>query len=269
MTHLFYPSLAFYLQKKFPPLRAPIPPSHDVHRRPAQNSKNTEHPLSLLSTPILDSFFPYPPPLLPRLPIMRSPLAGHEHDGYHIQQMYGNDVAVGDPSNDIAVMRVGWADVVDVLEGDTGISRRAWSATDQALLDRFRQTAEEWENEQGAALGSCVRQLEPEEDKIGSAGSCVILSTEEGEASPSSDAHRLISPPESSIYHSASILFRVPHSSREAFVSTWAQHLSRIANETSAEVFAEPGGFSGGNYQEHGEWLLSVSSRSCFQKRCV
>lgn len=75
MTTLFYPALALQLQRSArsrsssststtssrPDSASSIPP-RPPHSHPSRKSHSHEDPLSLLSTPLLDSFFPYPEP---------------------------------------------------------------------------------------------------------------------------------------------------------------------------------------------------------------
>jgi len=292
MTNLFYPALAVWLQKKFPPLHPPSPPSHNTHRIHAQGQSGPsrrvqkEHPLSLLSTPVLDSFFPYPPPLLPRLT-----WAGwwgrdkgqRGHEGWTVVRVPETDVEPGGGGDEVRIMRLGWADVGDVLDHEVQADARAWAERDHVLLRLVRSTAEGWERDHPSTGASCVRELSPASSsgqETTSTGPCHIISPhsgpDDGDITPlgylsTSSGHPSANgsetpdtvpigwrPNAGNIYHSVAALFRVPRSSSMAFEDSWLEVMDEITMDCEGEVFLEAQGPQGGAGDQTGKWLLSV-----------
>lgn len=123
MTNLFYPSLAVYLQKRFPPR----------HAGPSRWELQ-EHPLTLFSTPLLDSVFPEIPPLIPRL----EDRAWWEDDEWSVSRPEEMPWL----RDEVRVVRIAWTDVGDVLdapgkwtERDWGVVRALQGMTEGPLLD--------------------------------------------------------------------------------------------------------------------------------------
>ncbi|EIW66542.1 hypothetical protein M231_02275 [Tremella mesenterica] len=265
MTHLFYPSLAVYLQKKFPPLRPPTPPSaHNVHRvllsdqGAATRKASKEHPLSLLSTPILDSFFPYPPPLLPSLPPVH--WWGDGHEDFSITRVMGPEAESRTGEDEVHILRVGWADVGEVLDGPAETRPPTWIERDEFLERSVRSFVEGWEEEHSGSGEGCVRRLTVEsnsgENEL-SRGPCYFMSTGPRADDLTTPLGLGIATVESSIYHSISTLFRVPHTSRTDFERRWTNHLSAIANASSGELFEEACSSGKPSSRHTDEWVLS------------
>ncbi|KAK4684904.1 hypothetical protein P7C73_g5258, partial [Tremellales sp. Uapishka_1] len=294
MTNLFYPSLALYLQKKFPPLHPPSPPAHNTHRIPIQNQRGSprrtqkEHPLSLLSTPILDSFFPYPPPLLPRL--TWAGWWGRDTGQWAVVRVGGEGEEIGELEEQVKIMRIGWADVGDVLDRNVDSGGSDWAERDDLLLTLVRDMAEAWEVETGQ---KCVRELgaaSDVEDAVDPVGPCYILSPDvnarEGTggietiplahlafsdlwSAPILNATEdLDSVPigwaanAGNVYHSVAVLFHVSRSSSADFDGRWLEAVSKLAAEIQGEVFVEAQGPKGGAGDQTGEWLLSFTRSS-------
>ena len=261
ITNLFYPALSIYLQKRFPPLHPPAPPAHNTHRIPAKDqagpSRRTrkEHPLSLLSTPILDSFFPYPPPLLPRL----TWTGWWGRDSGQVEEWTATRVSDGDVwdwegNEEIRVVRVGWADVGEVLDRDpTNEDERVWHERDHLLLHLVRDTAEGWEANHGSQGEGCVRELSSTSGRVTPSGPCYLLSPDSGISDPhinpltavsSNDSHTDLAmmsgfQPDQKMYHSIAALFRVPGNSSATFDSRWSDAMSDVAQKAGGEVFIE------------------------------
>ncbi|WWD16532.1 hypothetical protein CI109_100959 [Kwoniella shandongensis] len=304
MTNLFYPSLALYLQKRFPPLRPPSQSTHTSHRIPIHGGQASpsrrfqkEHPLSLLSTPVLDSFFPYPPPLLPRLPwagwwgrdtgqwndeewtVTRVPL-----DDYH-QEVHS--AAQGD--GEVRIMRVAWADVEDVLDRDAEAEERSWEERDHVLLRLVRDMAEDWEQQYRSTGQRCIRQLEvsPGESKSRPTGPCYVLTPKSdistndvslvpmSSISGSSGSNSTIPNQvtagsvaySGNVYHSFSVPFQMPQNTTVDFAKAWINQLTHVAKKLEGEIFLEARGSRSGTDDLTGEWIVSLSNASKVHSR--
>jgi hypothetical protein len=250
-----------------------------------------EHPLSLFSTPVLESFFPYPPPLLPRLT-----WAGWwgrdtgqvDELGWYLTRD-GNE-ETGD--KEMRVMRIAWADVGDVLDrpADGGPRARAWAERDQVLLRLMRDMAEGWEAEHPDSGERCVRRLVAPTNHDRQAvpdGPCYLLSPSppltgdldaEGiDILPLSDFFPMNPAPQAvnssqdglpinwdpeagNIYHSVATLFHVPRTaSPAAFDDRWSSAIACLAKRVEGEVFVEPHGPAREGLSQTGQWQLSVS----------
>lgn len=115
MTNLFYPSLAVYLQKRFPPPQ-PGPSRWELQ----------EHPLTLFSTPLLDSVFPEIPPLIPRV----ADKAWWEDPEWSVSRPDEMPWL----RDEVRVIRIAWTDPGNVLDG-----AEEWTERDWTLVDTFRQ----------------------------------------------------------------------------------------------------------------------------------
>ncbi|KAK8861558.1 hypothetical protein IAR55_002380 [Kwoniella newhampshirensis] len=295
MTNLFYPSLALYLQKRFPPLRPPSQPTHNSHRTPFYGQTGhsrryqKEHPLSLLSTPILDSFFPYPPPLLPRLT-----WAGWwgrdtgqlDEEGWTVTRVpldekYEESHPGLEEDEEIQIMRIAWADVEDVLDRDVEAGERAWDERDHVLLRLVSEMAEDWEQQYPSSRQRCVRRLEATSaaSNVSPTGPCYILSP----TNTTQDAVSLVPLPSMSlpdrnsllfsdqintasfanagnIYHSFAFLFRIPRNTTTDFENAWQNRLADVARTVKGEAFGEARGPRTGTDDQTGRWIVSFAS---------
>lgn len=254
MTNLFYPALSTYLQRRFPPLHPPSTPSHETHRdsylgspmahSACRHRRKKEHPLSLLSTPVLDSFFPYPPPLLPRL----------DWGGWWTDtgqdEWTGPRVRTTGDEEEVRLVRIGWADVGEVLDREDEREDYAWTERDYGILDLVRHAVESWSEQNGHNGETCIRQLREVTDNVQPAGDCYLFSHAEvaGLTSTSSlfshncshHAELTYDNDDGRVYRSVAALFRLPSaSSRDSFAERWAGALEGIAKRVDAEVFVE------------------------------
>ncbi|KAK6907323.1 hypothetical protein I203_101315 [Kwoniella mangroviensis CBS 8507] len=302
MTNLFYPSMALYLQKRFPPLHPPSPPSHRLPLQgeagPSTYRQNQrEHPLSLLSTPVLDSFFPYPPPLLPRLTWAgwwgrdtgQDDLDDH---GWGLSRALPEGAKEQlSQDEEIRIMRVAWADVEDVLDRDVEAGERPWEERDHILLRLVRDIAEGWEQRHNTSGERCVRHLEaPEGEAVGSTGPCYILSpdhdapTSNGTQTSLSSlaSHTEILPQITAnsnnhawtanvgnFYHSFGLLFHVSQNSTVDFESRWQETMDIVAGRLDGEVFTEARRSNSVDMDQTGQWYLSYTSSSQINDRAV
>jgi hypothetical protein len=250
MTNLFYPALSIYLQKRFPPLHPPAPPSHTSHRGQPHSDHTgfvkklrKEHPLSVLSTPVLDSFFPYPPPLLPRL----------NWGGWWTdtgQDSWISTRVRGEESGDeIRIVRIGWADVGDVLDGEVELDQdRSWLERDFGVLNLVRDTAEEWASRHRDSGEQCVRHMRDDNGNMTLTGGCYLLSLDRiAGVTTLSDLRKsnitTTSPwkpaDDGKVYRSIAALFRVPEPSRVTFDGRWLEAMEQVAARIDGEVFVE------------------------------
>lgn len=282
MTNLFYPALAVYLVKKFPPLHPPTPSAHNAHQIPIQGQSGSlrrirkEHPLSLLSTPVLDSFFPYPPPLLPRL--SWSGWWGRDTGQWHDEGWNVVEVPSGyaeDGQDEIRVMRIGWADVGDVLDRDPEEADKTWLERDHILLSLVRDMVEGWDQDYPTSGTECVRELgsqpgpcyitgpknPPEPARVISLSS---LSTEPSDRTSSNGTTRPdtvsveLQSENNNLYHSVAAIFRMTPASSTAFKTFWTENLANLAKSLDGEVYVEANGLGGTAAFRSEHWLLSV-----------
>lgn len=285
MTNLFYPSLALYLPKRFPP---PSPHAvQDAHWPPLDNDvtspyrTNVDHPLSFST---LGRLFPSAPPLLPRLTWAGwwgSGTREREDDGWTATRAIPGAKEIGEGQNDqVWVMRIGWADVEDVLDRHIEDGERKWEERDHHLLKLVQNVAENWERQIPSNRQRCVRQLKSSTSVRGDGVDsepppCYVLT-------PSPDAfdsaipismsgffhfdHGVSASPDSvplgrspnpdNIYHTFAALFHVPQNSTSAFEQRWQSAMSDVAKEVEGEVFVEAKGPRVGD--QIGEWFISV-----------
>lgn len=293
MTNLFYPSLALYLPKRFPP---PSPRAvQDAHWPPLDNDvtspyrTNVDHPLSFST---LGRLFPSAPPLLPRLTWAGwwgSGTREREDDGWTATRAIPGAKEIGEGQNDqVWVMRIGWADVEDVLDRHIEDGERKWEERDHHLLKLVQNVAENWERQIPSNRQRCVRQLKSSTSVRGDGVDsepppCYVLT-------PSPDAfdsaipismsgfvhfdHGVSASPDSvplgrspnpdNIYHTFAALFHVPQNSTSAFEQRWQSAMSDVAKEVEGEVFVEAKGPRVGD--QIGEWFISYASSPLSQQ---
>ena len=180
-------------------------------------------------------------------------------------------------------MRVGWADVGDVLDRDVEAEERAWAERDHVLLRLVRDMAENWEANNPTTGATCIRELassSAEDDRVMPAGPCYMLSpTSWPETDHITALQQLSTPAElpfangtealdtvpigwapnaGNVYHTVATLFRVPRSNSMAFEARWLEEVTLMAEQVEGEVFMEAQGPSRGAGDQTGEWLLSV-----------
>jgi hypothetical protein len=294
MTNLFYPSLALYLQKRSDALHSASPSSS--YRTPLQDQAGPsrrirrDHPLSFLSAPLLDTFFPYPPPLLPRLQWYGwwdadtgDDTRGDEAGWRASRVGAGEKVTGGDAraEDEVRLVRVGWADVGDVLDGQ-GDSWQEWTERDDVVLSLVRDMVEQWEDDYPDSGERCVRRLLPtnHDRHKGDTGPCYLLSPSPIPAKGDSERDNVLAfetlagkslvqgggmntngsmSDTGDIYRSVAALFRVPRASSVDFESRWSSSLTQLAGQISGEVFPEAHGPGQRGADQVDQWSLSVS----------
>lgn len=280
MTNLFYPSLALYEQKRAPPTDTPSPLAYNHHQIPLHEQVGSfsnspkDRPFSVFGTPVLDTFFPYPPPLLPRLKWAGwwGIDTGQDSEGgwTSIRAPLSGEGPIVDPEEEIWLMRVGWADVGDVLDRHDDIGEKVWRENDDHLFNLFKDMAESWDSLSPTSGQGCLRQLQSEGEDVGMFGPCYILAAKPGPshvdaislptvepASGDSDGIARVATSasdNSSIYHSFALPFRVPRNRTADFNEQWLESVTSITQEVGGEVFVEAQ-----SLRDHtGEWFISV-----------
>lgn len=227
MTTLFYPSIAAFIERGFD-----APSSHPAPPIPS-NSASTSW------RPIQDAFYPDPPPLLPNLDW--GPWWAPEGDRPWVATTCSAGASSSTP--EIDVLRVAWADVGGVLDGENGEG--------VSLLEQVRKLANEWED--GA---QCVRHLVPQNGEVKQDGPCFIISPDGTEGTTSHNDLWGSFEVYSSIYRAVAIPFRI-RGDRQAFESEWNAKLAGALVPLGAEVFTESWPRGVGNSST----LVSVSQR--------
>lgn len=247
MTNLFYPSLAIYLSKRFPPPSSDSPFAQP--RTGPSRATPREHPLSILTTRLLDSFFPYPPPLLPRLAWTGwwdDTPPDPEDGAWFLDRPDGEMEWL---EEEVRVMRIAWADVGDVLDGP-GASERSWAQRDHTILGILREMAEGWEESGGGQR--CVRSLEDQR--------CMLFSPDELDEEA---VQHIQLPPAAKlrtedIYRGVVVPFHVPRGELLEFERRWAEGMGALGGVAQAELFGEAR-VTGRGADNSGAWLLTVS----------
>jgi len=199
--------------------------------------------LSLLSTPVLDSFFPYPPPLLPRLS-----WAGWWTDTGQ-DEWLASQVRVDEGGDETRLVRIGWADVGEILDRDEErTDDSSWTERDFGVLNIVRQTVEEWERKYQDTGEGCVRQLKDEDGDMNLTGDCYFLSPNRASGATvlsdltmlnGSTTHPWPATDDGQIYRSLAALFHVPASSQTTFDGRWLEAMEAVASQVDGEVFLE------------------------------
>lgn len=227
MTTLFYPSIAAFIERGFD-----APSSHPASPIPSSNAASTSW------RPIQDAFYPDPPPLLPN--VDWGPWWAPEGDRAWVAAQCSS----GSPSStpEIDVLRIAWADVGEVLDGEVGES--------VSLLKQLRKLADEWED--GAR---CVRHLVPHKGEVKEDGSCYIISPDGAEGTTPHAALWGSSEDYNLIYRTVAVPFHV-QGDRQIFEDKWNAKLAQALAPLGAEVFTESWPRGAGNSTT----LVSVSS---------
>ncbi|CAK9781221.1 hypothetical protein CC85DRAFT_331531 [Cutaneotrichosporon oleaginosum] len=225
MTTLFYPTFSAFLERQFDdaaagPARAPAPGTIGASRSP----------LAIFSTPLGETFFPDPPPLLPNVPWGPWWASDPRSDTAWV-------AATGPAPSpegriDVDLLRVAWADVGHVLDG---VERAPWGQRDDEIAAAIRSIAEDaWD---GAA---CVRHLVDVNGTASAVGPCYLLAPDavfiEG-ATPMSALWNLTES-EDQVYRGVAVPFHVSRT-RSSFEAEWSARLAKALKPLGAEVFTE------------------------------
>lgn len=214
--------------------------------------------MSLLRKPFVDTFFPYPPSLLP--PVgwtnwWEDPDTEDEWAATFGEELLGDQ--------DVRLLRVAWTDADSVLARDGGSSGQGWTERDFAVLDMARSTAEGWENSYMGLGEGCVRHLEERDGVMLPTGSCFEVDARQSSSLASIEsvggANISTKVGYHSPYRSVGFLIRVGHPVDGSYDARWASAMESGARMLGAELFAEPS-FHGAKGSEPEVWNLSVST---------
>lgn len=241
-----------FLERRFDqpvagPALAPVPGD-------AESIAKSRGALSFFTTPLSQTFFPPPPPLLPNVewgPWWASE-AGADASWV--------PVSTAGPSSDLSVelLRVAWADVGDVLDGEHDME---WTPRDDQIVAAVRSLAEGWEKD-GPAGARCVRHLADHDGVAVPAGPCYLLTPHESSIPGTTALSELWYPTDGDsavtsqeVYHGLIVPFHKPSNS-SAFASAWRSSLADALAPLGAEVFTET--YTGGKNVQCST-LVSVS----------
>lgn len=260
MTNLFYPSVTVWYQKRNPARGAT---SDTAHAGPSRLHGH-DHPFSILSTPLLDSFFPDPPSPMP------SYTPGSIWDSPGETGWNGTRIPKRSrrrrEGEETLYLRVGWTDVGRVMRHSTGqpAGHGEWGQKDDTLLDSIREMVERWEGDYPGSREHCVRALIPDETNSGLAvatGACLMCSSH-----PSSQCHvgrpAVVAGIDDGSYHHAHWFMRISHSSADSFHARWSSALrgiseksdgARLIDQSIGKIVTDP---------SSGEWRVSVSQHT-------
>jgi hypothetical protein len=247
MTNLFYPSVVVWYQK-----RNPTTLSHDYQAGPSRirNRYGNEHdnPLSVLSTPLLDTIFPDSPALLPRL----SPSGwwyndqdGDEGPRWNVTSVKNGEYYLGPiEDEEIRMVTIAWIDVDGALSWNEDVLEDEEDHTEEtkAITEAIQRRVENWEKDHPGSRERCVRELRTgSSDEVQPEGGCYLFSSDQVDgitrpfqqvaSSNASDIDHL------GFYRSVSALFRLPRSASPEFSERWRTSVGRISDEIGGKVF--------------------------------
>lgn len=280
MTNLFYPALTVYLQKRTDPLPSPAASAYRQHRSPPKKWKEGHDPMAVLTSPWLDSLFPYPPPLIPRLGWAGWWARDSESD-LGIRSGWSGSAVKPKGRNpaweeDVALMRIAWTDVGGVLDTVEEGKARVWMDRDQVVVDRVRLMAEEWQQRYPESGEHCIRHLSSPSG--GDSGSCYILAPDHiPQTTLLTDlliddiyAHTLGLSNTSTgwgsdrkgIYRSVAVPFRIPKNGTDELVERWISAAEEVADRAGGgETFIEAEALLRDKRDWVAEWHVTVSGR--------
>lgn len=222
MTNLFYPSFAAFLERRFDHAAA------RTSRAAAPGVPVPTSPIALITTPLSQSFFPAPPPLLPNVEWGPWWSSDPTSDAPWLSVRSG---ASGDPRPDIDVLRVAWADVSGVLDGQPLVA--GWEPRDDQMVSAVRTLAESYGDQ-------CVRHLLSRDGVASPSGSCYLITEDRvpGALSLQDLWNTEDEETEKPLYRTIAVPFHAP-SNRSAFEADWTRRLGDIVKPLGVEVFTE------------------------------
>ena len=247
MTNLFYPSVVVWYQK-----RNPTTPSHDYQAGPSRirNNFGNEHdnPLSVLSTPLLDTIFPDSPALLPRL----SP-SGWWYDNddegesprWNTTSVKNGEYYLGPiEDEEIRMVTIAWIDVDGALSWNEDVIEDDEDHTEEtkAITEAIQRRVENWEKDHPGSRERCVREMRTgTSGDVKAEGGCYLFSSDQVDgitrpfqeiaSSNTSNIDHL------GFYRSVSALFRLPRSASVEFRERWKTTVGRISDEAGGRIF--------------------------------
>ena len=249
MTNLFYPSVVVWYQK-----RNPTPSRVDYQAGPSssriRSHYGTEHddPLSVLSTPLLDSIFPDPPALLPRLSPSGWWYSDDSQEGprWNITSVKNGEYHLGPiEDEEIRMVTIAWIDVdgalswrEDGVDGEDDHSSEA-----RVISEAIRQRVEGWEKDHPGSRERCVRELETgSSGNVEAEGVCYLFSTEKLDRNSRSfsdvaSSTSIVDSP--GFYRSMSAIFRLPRTASLDFTERWKAVVGKISDEAGGQIFLD------------------------------
>lgn len=261
MTNLFYPSVAVWYQKRSP-ARAPA----TSHAGPSRvtHLHGHEDPLSLLSTPLLDSFFPDPPSPIPPFvsrAIWDTDTTGET--GWNGTRLPRRQGVRQHDEDEIRLVRVGWTDVAHISRYSSGHGHgqehhsAQWLERDSHLLASIRDMVERWKGDYPGSREHCVRELISSEKKNGRAvsdGACVERSSRSGSGNESDQPGQ-----DGGMYHHAEYFMRIPPSSVDSFHARWQASVQGVVQKTEGAILLDQSSRRVVSDPLSGEWRVTVS----------
>jgi hypothetical protein len=261
MTNLFYPSVVVWYQKRTPntdrmnsPISSQAGPSrsrYDSNHSYGHGEHGHEDPLSVFSTPLLDSFFPDSTPILPHF----SPQGWwYDHDDRSGQPRWNvTSVGTGDylagpiEEEEVRMVTIAWIDVDTALSQDVvGYKDRDDSQDSLGMIDAIKQKVETWQDEYPGSRERCIRELASSGSPDGiatSEGGCYLFSSGFRDQSLKSLSEVAIpsstdlDDTESTFYRSISAFLRIPRSATSTFNTHWESAVREISNKSGGQVY--------------------------------
>jgi hypothetical protein len=249
MTNLFYPSVVVWYQK-----RNPTTPSHGYQAGPSRirNSFGNEHdnPLSVLSTPLLDTIFPDSPALLPRLSPSGWWYSDETEDDdegprWNVTSVKSGEYYLGPiEDEEIRMVTIAWIDVDGALSWNEDVVEDEEDHTEEtkAITEAIQRRVENWEKDHPGSRERCLRELRSgSSGDVKPEGGCYLFSSDQVDgitrpfqqvaSSNTSDIDHVGS------YRSVSALFRLPRSASSEFSERWRTSVGRISDVVGGNVF--------------------------------
>jgi hypothetical protein len=220
MTTLFYPALALHMQRT-----SIHNATVNQRNKPGSMPTRTTGPLSLLSTPLLDSFFPYSTPVVP-VPNSRPFWTEGEWTDYFDFEL--ETETKGNQSCDVLISPIAWTTMQQVVglspyTSPEGVREAARTRVEEQSSRQFRleveHLASNWDSVTGGDM-ACVKW-----NNGSSQSSCLTF----GGDADSDDIYRTIQP-----------VFRAVHESTcltERFDGAWNAALKDVSDEVEAKEY--------------------------------
>jgi hypothetical protein len=279
MTNLFYPSVVVWYQKRTPTnlhSRHHIAgPSTRIRGNQAgyYGDQTHEGPLSVFSTPLLDSIFPDSPPLLPRIRPdgwWYSENASTEGPRWNATSVGAGDYYLGPiEDEEVRMVTIAWIDVDSALSRSEGAVDHNQEINEETtgMIKAIQRRVEMWEKDHPGSREKCVRQLRTREsnDLAEAKGPCYLFSAADVDGTTSlPDIASTASSAEvdkAGFYRSVSALFRVPRSGSTGFSERWKSTTDEITGEAGGKVYIR----AKAHKDVSEEWRLSVCQSTALE----
>lgn len=247
MTNLFYPSVMVWYQKRVPtPSRSEYQAGPSSGRIRTHIGNEHENPLSVLSTPLLDSIFPDSPALLPRLSPSGWWYSSDYEDGprWNITSVKNGDYHLGPiEDEEIRMVTIAWIDIDGALSQDEDGAEDEEDHTEEVrrISQVIQRRVENWEKDHPGSRERCVRELSSGSSDNGKAeGACHLFASSKVDGISKSFSEVATSNGSAidnkGFYTSVSALFRLPRSASGEFGERWKAAVGKIADEAGGRV---------------------------------